>query len=196
MTGIRKKQIIVTVLVIMIIAAGYLQYSYKKSSISNAEKETKKLGEAVYVDNEDAQAYEESEDKNAIEINEIEEVTASNEANGFFAQAKLDREVLLSKNTEVLKDITEDPNAEKEVKNEAYDRMMQLLEDSHREQKIETLVKERGFNDCLAVFGDDGSLDIIVKTASLSLAQTAQIADIAVRHANLEMQEIHIKNMY
>jgi len=43
MTGIRKKQIIVTVLVIMIIAAGYLQYSYKRNSILNAEKETKKL---------------------------------------------------------------------------------------------------------------------------------------------------------
>jgi len=73
---------------------------------------------------------------------------------------------------------------------------MELLDYSHKEQQIETLVKERGFKDCLAVFGDDGSLDIIIKTVSLSSAQTAQIADIAVRHANVEMQEIHIKNIY
>jgi stage III sporulation protein AH len=185
MTGIRKKQIIVAVLVVMIIAAGYLQYSYKKSSISTAEKESGRLGEAVYVENEDGD-----------ETVNSREVSTSGKTDSFFAQAKLDRDTMLSKNKEALKQITEDSNADKSIKADAYDKMMEMIDYSMKEQNIETLVKERGFNDCIAVFGDNGSLDIIVKASSLSSAQTAQIADIAIRHANVDMNDIHIKNMY
>jgi stage III sporulation protein AH len=168
----------------MIIAAGYLQYSYKKSSISTAEKESGKLGEAVYVENEEG-----------VEAGDSREVSVSGETDSFFTQAKLDRDTMLSKNKEALKQITEDANADKNIKADAYDKMMKMVDYSMKEQNIETLVKERGFNDCVAVFGDDGSLDIIVKTPSLSSAQTAQIADIAIRHANVDMKDIHIKNM-
>src|SRR5690554_5616360 len=151
MSGIRKKQLIVAVLVVMIIAAGYMQYSYKKSSISTAEKEEGRLGEAVYVDNKD-------------EDLELEEVSVSNETTSFFTQARLDRDTLISRNSEALQNITEDVNAAEQVKADAYEEMMKLINCSIKEKNIETLIKERGFNDCIAVFGDDGSLDIIVMT--------------------------------
>ncbi len=47
----KRKQIVVLSLVLMIVVAGYLQYSYKKSSISVNSKDNEKLGEAVYVEN-------------------------------------------------------------------------------------------------------------------------------------------------
>ena len=46
----KRKQIVILALILMIVVAGYLQYSYRQGSTSaNTEG---KLGEAVYVDNE------------------------------------------------------------------------------------------------------------------------------------------------
>jgi len=195
----KRKQIVVLSLILMIVIAGYLQYSYKKSSSSVSDKENGKLGEAVYVDNMDSstlQTDEKDDKKDQKENKDKKVVSASKQVNDYFAQAKLDREVMRSKDADALKEISEDAGATNELKAQAYDQMMKIVDNSQRETKIETLVKEKGFEDVLAIFADDGSLDIIVKTSSLTSAQTAQIADIAIRHANMQMDQIHIKNVY
>lgn len=178
----KRKQIVVVALILMIIVAGYLQYSYKKSSSTADNKEDGKLGEAYYVDSQQA-----SEEKG---------VPASKQANDFFAQARLERETARSRDVDALKEISSDENATNEVKAESYEKMMKLIDNSQMEMRIETLIKEKGFEDAIALLADDGSLDIIVKAPSLNSAQTAQLADIASRHANLSMDKIHIRNMY
>lgn len=189
----RRKQIVVLVLVIMIVAAGYLQYSYNKSSISVEGEKNEKLGEAVYVDQNDIDAVNNSD---LVEDGETEYIDASKQANEFFIQARLEREISNSKNTDFLKQITEDTNADQEQKTKAYDQMMQIINNSQKGVKIETLIEERGFKDVVALFSDDGSLDIVVKSPSLTSAQTAQIADIASRHGNIDISGIHIRNIY
>lgn len=191
MRGLKRKQIVVLSLVLMIVVAGYLQYSYKKSSMTAQDKEKGKLGEAVYVDNSDMDAEQVAE-----EGTESMDIAASKQANEFFAQAKLDREMALSRDTDMLKQITEDENASEEVKAEAFEKMMKLVENSQREERIETLIKEKGFEDVIALFSEDGSLDIVVKAPQLTSADTAQIADIASRHGNVDISKIHIKNVY
>jgi len=184
----KRKQIVVLALVLMIVVAGYLQYSYKKSSVSVSESGENKFGEAVYVENDESNL-----ESSKIEV---ESETASKQANDFFAQAKLDRETARGRDTDALKAITEDANADQEVKAQAYQKMMNIVENSQKEMRIETLVKKIGFEEVVALFGDDGSLDIVVKTPSLTSAQTAQIADIAARQAKLDMTQIHIKSIY
>jgi len=164
----KRKQIVVLSLVLMIVVAGYLQYSYKKS------------GTAVT----------QGSDKAA------KTVSASKQANDFFAQARLDREVTRGKDTDALKSISNDPNAPKEAKTKAYDKAIRISENSQKEMRIENLVKEKGFNDVVVLFGDDGSIDIVVKSPSLTSAQTAQIADIVMRQANVPMSKIHIKSLF
>lgn len=48
---INKKQILVIALVLVIITAGVLQYTYGKSGFSARKDDDERLGEAVYVDN-------------------------------------------------------------------------------------------------------------------------------------------------
>jgi len=197
MVVFKRKQIVVLALILMIVVAGYLQYSYKQGSTS-AGKDNGKLGEAVYVDNqlsnesldvaEKAKTDEKSDKKT--------DVSASKLANDFFATTKMDKEMSRSKSKDSLKSITEDTNASKETKAEAYDKMIALVENADKEMRIEALIKEKGFNDAVALFADDGSIDIIVKTPSLTTAQTAQIADIVSRQAKVSMEEIHIKKLF
>ena len=187
----KRKQIVVLSLVLMIIIAGYLQYSYKRSSSATNEKENGRLGEAVYVDN-DVDS-EKSADKDS---KAQKDTSASKLANDFFAQAKLDREVVRSRDLDTLKGINDDTEATKEVKAQAYEQMMKIIDNSQREMRIETLIMEKGFEDAVALFADDGSVDIIVKAPTITSADTAQIADIVSRHAQVEIGKINIKNVY
>jgi stage III sporulation protein AH len=188
----KRKQIVVLSLVLMIVVAGYLQYSYKKSSISVNGNETNKLGDAVYVDNQDQAEQTQKDAKDS----KTPVAAASKQATDFFAQAKLDREITSGKDQEALKAITQDKSATKEVQTKAYDQMMKIVNNVEKEVRIETMIKEKGFNDVVALFGDDGSLDIVVKTPTLTSVQTTQIADVASRQANIPLENIHIKPMY
>lgn len=186
----KKKQVVVLSLILMIVVAAYLQYNYKKSSESAENNNNGRLGEAVYVDNADAAGQMDTGEKALISL------SASKKANDFFSQAKLERETARSKGEESLAGITNDNNASKEVKNEAYQQMMKIISNSDKEMRIESLIKEKGFEDAVTFFAEDGSIDVVVKTPSLTSAQTAQIADIVSRQAGVGMDKIHIRNIY
>lgn len=197
MVVFKRKQIVVLALILMIVVAGYLQYSYKQGSTS-ASRDSGKLGEAVYVDNQmENESFDQADQsKKGDMIDKKKDVSASKLANDFFAQAKMDKDMSRSKSNDSLKAITEDTNASKETRAEAYDEMMALVDNADKEMRIETLIREKGFSDAIALFADDGSIDIIVKTPSLTTAQTAQIADIVSRQAKVAIESIHIKNLF
>lgn len=239
MMVLKRKQIVVLSLVMMIVIAGYLQYSYKRSSVSVSEiadSDSPRLGEAIYVDNSDAldsDVSDKTEDSskkeskkednkkedskkedskkedskkddtkkedNKKEDNKKEDkktVQASKEANSYFAQAKIDRDVTRGKNKEELQSIVNDPEANKELKTQANSKMLAMIEKSDREMAIESLIKEKGFSDVVALIADDKSIDIIVKAQSLTDAEVAQISDIASRQANIDISNVHIRPIY
>ncbi|WP_313562054.1 SpoIIIAH-like family protein [Ruminiclostridium cellobioparum] len=187
MKFLKRKQIIVLSLVLMLVIAGYLQYSYNKSS-QFSEEDSAQIGDAVYVDNQDVTG-----DGTASVDDSEKTVTASKEANSYFAQTKMDRDVVRGKDIEIMKSITDDQSATKEAKAEAQAKMMKIVETSQKELNIENLIKGKGFSDVVALFGDDGSVDVVVKAPAISKQQTAQIVDIVTRQANIPMEKIVIK---
>jgi stage III sporulation protein AH len=188
--GLKRKQIVVLSLVLMILVAGYVQYTYKRSSTSTSDNGTGKLGEAVFVDNNGSMSIDKV--NGAVKT----DAKSSKQANDYFAQAKLDKEVTRSKDTDSLKVITEDVNASKEEKNKAYDDMMSIIGESQKELKIETLIKKIGFADVIALMGEDNSVDVVVKAPNLNSSEISQITDIVVREAKTDVNGIHIKNYY
>jgi stage III sporulation protein AH len=192
----KRKQIVILALILMIVVAGYLQYSYKQGS-SSANKETGKLGEAVYVDNQvENQGLTDADKLTVTDTKAQKAVSASKLANDFFAQAKMDREVSRSESNDSFKAIAEDMNVSKETRDKASAQMLTLVSNGEKEMRIETLINKIGFSDCVTLFGDDGSIDIVVKAPSLTTAQTAQIADIASRQAKVDIEKVHIKPLY
>lgn len=194
MKNFRNKQIVVLSLVLMIVVAGYLQYSYKKSSnsLGAADDNEVKIGEAVYVD--DSALLEEDIDEGSKKVEN--EKPASKQADNFFTQAKLNRETALSRDSETLRAITEDENANDEIKAQAYEKMMKLIENSQMEMKIEALIEDTGFAEAITYFAEDGSVDVIVKAPSLTDADAAKIYDIVSRQANIGIDQIVIKQEY
>ena len=216
MKFLKRKQIIVLSLVLMLMVAGYLQYSYNKSS-QFSEGDATQIGDAVYVENEGVSTDETtapgdtqtaSADTNATTADakagdaaksvssDAKTAVASKEANSFFAQAKMDREVVRGKDIETMKGVAEDQLASKDAKSKAYEKMMKIVETSQKEMRIETLIKEKGYSDVVALFGDDGTVDVIVKTPAISKTDAANIADIVMRQGNVSLNKIVIKPMF
>jgi stage III sporulation protein AH len=186
----KRKQIVVLSLVLMIVVAGYLQYSYKKSGESlNAGNSSDKPGEAVYVDTSVV-----SEENMTDAVSQEKE--ASKQANDFFTQSKLEKEITRSKDEDALKEITKDVNANAEAKSKAYDQMMGIVSNNEKEMRIEILIKQRGYSDALVLLGEDESMDITIKSPTLNSQQVAQVVDIASRQANVNIKNIKVKNIY
>ncbi len=194
-TILRRRQLVVLALVIIIVIAGYFQYSYKKSGYSDDDYEAGRLGEAVFGDTQEAEDMGSgTQDKSADESGKI--VAASKEAEDYFAQTKLEKEIVRSRDADSFRSIAEDENASAEIRDQAYNKMMALIDISDKEMRIEALVKKQGYNDVIALFGDDGSVDIIVKAPSLTTAQVAQIVDIVSRQASVDIDKIIVKNKF
>ncbi len=197
MVVFKRKQIVVLALALMIVIAGYLQYSYNRSSFASRDENKGRLGEGVYVDSGDLD--EEPVDGEIAGTDDDDDkggVPASNTGGNYFAQAKLDREITRSRNSDSYKQITEDVNVSEEVRTEAYDRMMLIIGNTEKEMRLENLIREKGFSDVMAMFGDDGSIDIIVEAKSLTQSDVAQITDLAIRHAGVEAIDLKIKNVF
>ena len=107
---LKRKQIVILALILLIVVAGYLQYSYRQGNTS-ADSEGR-LGEALYVDNE---IYNEGmagsgSDLAEEDFGDQKNVTASKMANDYFIQAKMDKEQSRSEAAESLRTIAEDVN--------------------------------------------------------------------------------------
>ena len=169
MVILKKRQIISLSLLAMIAISLYLQCSNKEkvNVISNDDT----YGQKVYVNAT-------VEEKNKCD---------------FFAKTKLDRDIVRGQNKEILEEISLDKNATEEVKNSAYKQMLKIVSDKEKEDKIETMVKEMGFNNVIAILGDNDCLDIIVKAPELTANSATQIANIGKRYANINISDIHVK---
>ncbi|PYG86816.1 stage III sporulation protein AH [Ruminiclostridium sufflavum DSM 19573] len=187
MKFLQRKQIVVLSLVLMLVIAGYLQISY--NSQFSAAEDPAQSGDVVYVDNRGTAEGEVAE-------SEQEAVTASKETNNYFAQTKMDRENAREEDIETIKSITGDELASKEAKEKAQEKMLKIVEANQKEANIESLIKGKGFSDAIAMFADDGSIDVIVKAPAISKADTAKIADIVVRQGNVTFDKVIIKTMY
>lgn len=183
----KRKQIVVLSLALMIIVAGYLQYNYRQSSVEISDKENGKLGEAVYVDNGDTEVASDTKS---------DSVSASKMANDYFAEAKLEKDVTRGKDQDALKALATDTTVSKEIKTQAQQKYLKLVENSDKEMRIESLIKRNNFDDVVVFFGDDGSVDVTVKAPNLTSSQIAQISDIVSRQANISIPKITIKQVF
>lgn len=198
----KRKQIIVLGLVLVIIAVGILQYNYGDSGesynentygdlpiTSALEGDDKEIpGAAVYVNGE------------ADTSNIDDETEKQVQGTGYFAEARMERNKVRSRQKDELKAIIDGvddaatPTSSLTVE-EAQQQLIDIIRRSEIENTIETLIKQRGFEDALTYMSETGNVDVIVKAESLTAVEVANISDIVVRHANVEMENITVKNV-
>lgn len=199
---LKKNQIIIAALAVMIAAAGYLNYSgkifgdKKEAETANAELANQELLDISEEDLANASGDIESQDggdasDGSVDGTPGEAVLTSGEASGVVAEAKVTREQVRAKNKESLLEIIDNENLSDEQKQDAVNQMVAMTELAEKEAAAETLLASKGFDEVVVSLTAD-TADVVVNAAELSDANRAQIEDIVTRKTGVAAQNIVI----
>ena len=214
----KKNQIIITSLAIMIVIAGYLNFTADQTkpvkqeaaaeSAGNIQAENIQAEEAAadaeaditsFPDEDLASVSAQAETTLATETPEGEKVgeavlTSSASAGAFSASAKLNREQVRSKNEASLLEIINNTEISEDMKAEAIASMNRMTDRAEKELDAELLLEAKGFKDSVVSINDD-SVDVIVGASEISDEQRAQIEDIVTRKTERNVSDIVITTL-
>lgn len=190
MKRVKKNQVIITALAIMIAVAGYINYA---GNISDIISVSSKSGSKVVNTSTDDTIFteEEPDDESLEEPGSVILTSGQGVSSSVISEAKLNREQIRAKNTENLTNIVNDTAIDKASKTEAINELAKIAEYSEKEAAIELLLKAKGFNDVVASVAED-SVDIVINQQTLENSQKAQIEDIAKRKTGVTSDKITI----
>jgi len=217
---IKRNQIIITALVVMIAAAGYLNYidsnpAEPNEVVVNDEGDIMGLvpddeiaavnGENGENGGEIAAAESESSDKTAEAVSE-DSASAGNDDPGtavfvntsndssYFIQAKLDREQARAKQKDILTEMINNNNLEQAKKSECANAMIEIQQRIEKETAAEAMIESKGFDE-VYVRIDDETVDVVVNKEKLTDSEVAQIEDIIKRKTGVAADKIRINPM-
>lgn len=118
---------------------------------------------------------------------------ANNSGSKFFEEARLKRTKAHDEAMDAVQKALKSASLSAEEKKSYTQQLTGSLEDLNAENEIETLVRAKGFADCLC-FLQSGRADLTVMTSgdALTAAQVAQIRDIVLSKSNVTAQNITI----
>jgi len=171
---IGKKAVVLCVLVLALSAAVYLnwQMSAKDKSVDSSKDTGEEyLGSAQFVGAN------------------VSSVTA--EKDNYFINARKEREEARENEKDSLNEIISDLKSSDESKKAAETSLNQLAKSVEHEANIETLLKAKGFDECLAIV-NGSNVSIIVRTEGLLGSETVQIQDIVMSQTGISLENIKI----
>lgn len=124
-------------------------------------------------------------------VKEQEKKENSEEKKDAFAEMNLTRQRSRDEALEVLNTVALSDTAVDEVKADAMNEIQQIAKDIESEANIESLVKAKGFDQCVAVVNGN-SASIIIKTDGLLQNEVAQISEIVYKEAGINPQDLKI----
>lgn len=212
--SIRKNQVIIAALAIMIVVAGYLNFKTggmetdESSVISNAsageitesgaeevlmDLTENNIQEIAVADEEDMSDVDNTETENPENVGEAV-MTSSVLAKNFSAQAKLNREQMRSKNKEAIIEVINNENVTDDLKQAAMENLMDMTNRSEMEVAVENLLTAKGFENCVVSIMED-TCDVVVGQETLTDTQRAQIEDIVSRKTNVTAENVVITTL-
>ena len=193
----KKNQVIITSLAILIAVAGYLNFADVDLGFKDQEASTDSssiLEDAGYdLTDERALLDENSADSS---LTESQDTSSPGEAvltgsTGFAAQAKISREQIRSQNKADLQDIINNEGISDEEKQEAIHTMVSMTDLTEKEAAAELLLEAKGFENVVVNLTGE-TADVVVPDTELSDAQRAQIEDIVKRKTGIAAENIVI----
>ena len=111
----------------------------------------------------------------------------------YFTATALNRQQSRDEAIDVLKLVSESNESSEEAKAEATAKIAQIATDMQNENNIETLVKAKGFEECVAIISDN-SVSVIVSADELKAAEAAQILAIVYDTTGINPENVSIIN--
>ncbi len=198
---LKRNQIIVTVIALMLVAAGYLNFANQNrennliptSSVADSEMMAG-IGDAQLVNaNEVSQNNVESDTNQENIVNEVKNTNISEKTqeDSYFDETRLEREKMYSQMLENYQKILETNNLSSDEKKNAQEEIKEINNEKNAIMIAENLVKTKGFKDII-IFKNNGNVTAIIKADKLEEKEISQIQNIITRELNVSINKINI----
>lgn len=213
----KKNQIIIYVIVLMLMTAGYLNYTAnteEQASVETAMQMEAKddmqladIGDATLVSSNDVETENTVNTTNSInEFNTTNNVTLNNEIaigesttvetnssnnNDYFVKSKLERDTMYSQMIETYEKVLNSSNSLETQKQSATEEIQKINETKNSIMICENLIKTKGFENSV-IFVNGESISIIIGAEEIKQEEIAQIQNIIAREMNAKIENIHI----
>lgn len=208
MKVIKRNQLIILVISLMLITAGYLNFTSDNNTIatsyltaelgdatlvsSNALVENNEIEENVIVENNTIESSTSTEEESIIEENNTVETVVSEEVDDtYFTTSKLERENMYSQMLETYQQIYNNTETSSDQKTSALNEIANINKIRNALMIAENLISVKGFKN-VVIFVNDNSVSVIVGEKELAQEQIAQIQNIVSRELNADASIIHI----
>ena len=169
---LKRNQLIVLVVSLMLITAGYLNFTTNQENVATstiAERTDTAIGDAEFVSTVPHK-------ENKVEENEIVE----NNENTISNEMSNEEENILE-------------TSATEQKQEALKKINSISNTKNAIMIAENLIIAKGFKD-VVIFANEGSISVVIQAEELKTEEVAQIQNIVSRELNVSAETIHISN--
>ena len=197
---LNKNQLTILVISLMLITAGYYNYSSeikKYVETTNAQEENTELaaiGDATLVNSDElleTNIENNNEKLNQAENELVETVAKKEEDNEYFVSSKLERDKMYSQMLETYQKILENPNIAEEQKKIATTEINRINNTKNAIMISENLISLKGFKNNI-IFINDNSISVIIEAEEIKQEEIAQIQNIIARELKADIEDIHI----
>lgn len=194
----KKNQVIITSLAILIAVAGYLNFADVNLGFKDKEAsaDSSSILDDVNYDLTDETALLDENGADGTSQTEVMDTASPGEAvltgaSDFAAQAKVSREQVRSQNKADLQSIISNKDISDEEKQNAINTMVSMTELTEKEAAAELLLEAKGFENVIVNLTGE-TADVVVPDADLEDAKRAQIEDIVKRKTGVAAESIVI----
>ena len=205
---IKKNQLVLIAISLMLVTAGYLNYTnnMKEASLGDAKLVSSEIVEENVKENKnEAEKETENEkekekendnidDKSNDKVSENKNIieTSKSVNDDYFAKTKLEREKMYSQMIETYQKILENDKIDKEQRDISSKEIKNINDRKNAILTIENLLEGKNFMNSLILINDN-NIDIVIKSKeNLTKEQVAQIQNIVSRELSAKIEDIHI----
>lgn len=210
---LKKNQVIISAIAIMLIAAGYMNYTantkdaLEASALADTEAyaqlgdatlvsanvtDNTTIGTAISTNTENTENTENTGNTGNTENTEVTQ-TSSSSSDEYFTESRLEREKMYSQMLESYQNILENSQISETQKEISQNEIKNINDTKNAIMIAENLIKNKGFED-VVIFVNGKSISVIIKGAEITPEQIAQIQNIVSRELSAEVDNIHISN--
>ena len=207
---LKKNQVIIYTIAVLLMVAGYLNYSTNTGEAleasANEVANTANIGDARLVSTDPVDENAANELQNTINVTNTSNTntTAENITNNtttqtsstvstddYFAKSKLERDTMYSQMLETYENVLNSDNSLETQKQSATEEITKINNTKNSIMVCENLLKTKGF-DSSVIFVNGDSISVIIGADELTQEEIAQVQNIISREMNADIQNIHI----
>ena len=213
---LKKNQIVIYVIALMLMAVAYLNYTTNTAEQSveaslqmeaRDDSNTANIGDARLVSSNDVLSNTESSNttNNENTINTTNTTNDNSDSNtettqtsvqtstddDYFTKSKLERDTMYSQMLESYENILNSTNSLETQKQSATDEIKKINDTKNSIMICENLIQTKGFENSI-IFVNGDSISVIIKSDELTQEEVAQVQNIISREMNAKIENIHI----